>query len=1840
MPEIKNTFTKGKMNLDLDERLVPNGEYKEALNIQVSTSDGSDIGSVQNILGNTSLETIITDVSYRCVGSIGDEKNNKLYWFITNDTTSAIMEYDVDLAKVLEADPTSGVIPTIPILVDLDNSVLEFDIGNQITGINVLDNFLFWTDGVNEPKKINIENFRTNDHSDLTANSDMFVNGASVGNVKKEHITVIKKRPTQAPTMDLVYVGQELSSSGVLSTAIDFNSYSVGSNVTIALTLNTFVAQGSGTGLVLDYTDVSGTVTTAGTLSSDLYDALPYGFAEDDVLLLSDPTEIGVLPGNAQVRMLITSVNPTAQGFTSGTGPDVFVQTIVVKILSIDSNTPAGDVIYDFQVEDLNDLLFNTSFPRFSYRYKYEDGEYSAFGPFTQVGFATGEFNIHPTREPYNSAMENRVKQVKLREFVTHDIPDSVVEIDLLYKPDNSTNVYSIDTVKPKLANGSDNKEWVLYDLNGTTEITGPTLPNGSTPTTASNTGCYIIKTENIYAALPSNQLLRPWDNVPKKAQAQDFTANRLVYGNYTQNLNLGSYNNSLTLRPEERTFGDQVVDFEKGQPSIKSQRTYQAGIVFGDEYGRETPVLTGGKNGSTRLAYDKTPNDFAFNGNASISNRLYLKNNTGIPAYANDALDNEPYYFKVFLKETASEYYNLVMDRVYRAEEDGNLWISFPSSDRNKLQEDDYMILKKSIESNDQVKAENKFKVIDIKNEAPEFIRKKHIELVQANGDGVINDLYINAANRPAEGVGGVIVSKESLMSEGVSDIQAMFDKGDKLSISFSKAYSDYVKYSKRYHIKSLSTDGQNPEYYSIKFDKAIVPQDAWVEWNTNSTMNTIFWKEELQEWEEFQGRFFVKIKSDIITDQYLEPQIGVDSNVYTSARTKVYYMGDSDVMSGSTSSRTVANPIHNTSSVVVSASGTITNANTIGGLSHDYVDWQKHASTVESFNPFIDSMYTAAQQPTKKADTTVPGWRNVPNANVKDVSTSGNLFKAAVSSAEGFANKSREGGKIDGLEGIITTDDKFNSTGTSGARRWNTQPNRDVDDTYVDNTYGTANGKFFMHLSFANVGENLHSGGGAIGNLGGTKEYSVNCTIDTQHITNYNQQLENSPLQTMSVYGGNHPSLENDHTGTVTAGQNQADQTKIENQWNPVFNNPNATEIISELYVGSKFKFEDDVNGVVFKILNKPVVKHLYNHTGWNKMVRWDGASYIERVDTVNYHWNNWLGSTSTDPAVNQALLDKLNNALFRFGHRSNRRVTYIIQLDKDPTVECDFSSLADTSEPNILELDYNINSHLAFEKSYVSENSTLLSDNPAVWETEPKDTSDLDIYYEASDAIPLKLDTNSTFATASGIPSPDDRKGHMIAPIGSAVRCSKAGSHASTPGYKDCVVESWDGNIVTINPGINTIAGNASTEAGQTTALQGSTLKFYKDNLSYVEVGIFSVPTGGITSGLITKLALDRTINQKIGLPYFNCFSFGNGVESNRIRDDFNKPFISNGVKASSTLQEQYLEDHRSSGLIYSGLYSKNSSLNSLNQFIMAEKITKDLLPTYGSIQKLFARDSDLIALCEDKIVQIFADKDALFNADGNAQLVSTNNVLGQSRPFVGEYGISKNPESFASSSYRAYFTDKQRGAVLRLSMDGLTPISDAGMHDWFGDKLKGGYSDGKIIGSYDSNKDNYNLTFKADAEFDASTDFKDIASSVTLTYKEDVKGWVSFKSFIPESGLSVVDTYFTFKEGKIYSHDNETRNTFYGTEDVNRNDSFITAIFNESPTTIKHFNTLNYDGLEGWSCDNITTDSEVSTIDGFVNKENKYFATIVGDDTADDLSSFNFQGIGTASLIETL
>ena len=154
MPEIKNAFIKGKMNKDLDERLIPNGEYRDALNIDVDYAESSDVGALKNILGNTqkdaangatgSLE-LADDAT--CIGHVKDTENDKIYWFITSASKDVIAEYDVATEAV------DG------ILVDT-GTVLNFNANNIITGVNVLDGVLYFTDNLNEPRQVDIEYWR------------------------------------------------------------------------------------------------------------------------------------------------------------------------------------------------------------------------------------------------------------------------------------------------------------------------------------------------------------------------------------------------------------------------------------------------------------------------------------------------------------------------------------------------------------------------------------------------------------------------------------------------------------------------------------------------------------------------------------------------------------------------------------------------------------------------------------------------------------------------------------------------------------------------------------------------------------------------------------------------------------------------------------------------------------------------------------------------------------------------------------------------------------------------------------------------------------------------------------------------------------------------------------------------------------------------------------------------------------------------------------------------------------------------------------------------------------------------------------------------------------------------------------------------------------------------------------------------------------------------------------------------------------------------------------------------------------------------------------------------
>ena len=84
MAEVRNVFVKSKMNKDLDERLIPNNEYRDALNIAVSRSEASDVGALESILGNTKVTSNEYDGAGEVIGYFVDDANSLVYYFKTD----------------------------------------------------------------------------------------------------------------------------------------------------------------------------------------------------------------------------------------------------------------------------------------------------------------------------------------------------------------------------------------------------------------------------------------------------------------------------------------------------------------------------------------------------------------------------------------------------------------------------------------------------------------------------------------------------------------------------------------------------------------------------------------------------------------------------------------------------------------------------------------------------------------------------------------------------------------------------------------------------------------------------------------------------------------------------------------------------------------------------------------------------------------------------------------------------------------------------------------------------------------------------------------------------------------------------------------------------------------------------------------------------------------------------------------------------------------------------------------------------------------------------------------------------------------------------------------------------------------------------------------------------------------------------------------------------------------------------------------------------------------------------------------------------------------------------
>lgn len=181
-------------------------------------------------------------------------------------------------------------------------------------------------------------------------------------------------------------------------------------------------------------------------------------------------------------------------------------------------------------------------------------------------------------------------------------------------------------------------------------------------------------------------------------------------------------------------------------------------------------------------------------------------------------------------------------------------------------------------------------------------------------------------------------------------------------------------------------------------------------------------------------------------------------------------------------------------------------------------------------------------------------------------------------------------------------------------------------------------------------------------------------------------------------------------------------------------------------------------------------------------------------------------------------------------------------------------------------------------------------------------------------------------------------------------------------------------------------------------------------------------------------------------------FNAFAWGNNVESYRIRDDFNAATMEFSPRANSTV-EGYAEQTLVQALTYSGVYQQTTAINRLNEFNLSLGNFKYLDRFFGAIEKIYARDTDLVVLQENKISKVLYGKNLLSDSTGGGVVASIPEVLGTQIAYVGEYGISNNPESFAIWGNNLYFTDARRGAVLQLAENGLFEISSNGMKNWF-------------------------------------------------------------------------------------------------------------------------------------------------------------------------------------------
>jgi hypothetical protein len=363
-------------------------------------------------------------------------------------------------------------------------------------------------------------------------------------------------------------------------------------------------------------------------------------------------------------------------------------QSITVKL---DKTTTifTNDVISISDNPDYNsswkgdDNFLEDKFIRFSYRFKFEDNEYSLMAPFSQVMFIPKQYSqfgggllspVEDMDDAYKSTIvawfENNINNILLKIPIIKANAGAVIadfkitDVDIIYKESDALAVKVLETIDLSLLNQTDNFPSITFD----DAVHG----NGIKYFLE-----YDYSSTKPYKTLPNNQVTRVSDKVPIRALAQEVIGNRIVYGNYLdRHTGPDSIAFSATAVDKSTNF-DNYTQFPKHQ--LKQDRTYQVGFVLSDRYGRQSDVILSSYDGTPGIAGSTVFNPYnsLVEQTASpvlnwLGNALNVTLNEAISSTYNSASGtpgiysiNNPlgwYSYKIVVKQTEQEYYNVYL--------------------------------------------------------------------------------------------------------------------------------------------------------------------------------------------------------------------------------------------------------------------------------------------------------------------------------------------------------------------------------------------------------------------------------------------------------------------------------------------------------------------------------------------------------------------------------------------------------------------------------------------------------------------------------------------------------------------------------------------------------------------------------------------------------------------------------------------------------------------------------------------------------------------------------------------------------------------------------------------------------------------------------------------------------------------------------------------------------------------------------------------------------------------------------------------------------------------------